>query len=242
MSIEKMDKLLKYDPLSAAEKFTGKSYKTDKSTSLIGLLIHLEHSKFKKQTLQKLGDTYYGIAINEFLLILEKLNFYKVFELQGNPEGRKEHFCIYWNNDGILLVFNTYEGLLNSGIIYYNWVPDRSLLLQDKLDWWHCTSSGSCCTLDGTEKDLLHVGSRDVREGFIHAIRKMQKYGTFLKKWQEIPHLWLIPYWFEPRHTKQVFATYADERNWYKIVNREMLHKLPIEIQNCIDKTNSFTE
>lgn len=66
---------LMFDPLSTAEKITGKSYTDDTETVAVGLE-YLQYNKMRKRAiLGELGDTYYGISWHDFLKIISDLGF-----------------------------------------------------------------------------------------------------------------------------------------------------------------------
>ncbi len=63
---------LAVDPLAMAERITGKSYKDDESTSGLGMLLSLQHNRNKRDLLEFMGDTHYGISAKDTIAKLHK--------------------------------------------------------------------------------------------------------------------------------------------------------------------------
>jgi hypothetical protein len=220
---EKLEKMLRTDPLKEAEETTGKSCKEDKATGQLGFALHLMHSDSKRAALLSVGDSYYGITTEEYLIITAKEGFETVLEVpfQSPSSNQEEKLYIMWHPDGILLSFDTYRSNLNGGKFYYN------LKLNDEKDYGKVISSGCC-----TEENVIY-GSHDCREAFRHKLNKLRKYGSFLSCWEEQPFLWLCHHG-DTKHDLK----YPESSELYDKINKERMSMLP----ECVQKAIGFEE
>lgn len=121
--------LMKQDPLSDAEKITGKSYKEDEGTEAIGMLLHLEKNAALTALLKQAGDTTWGMSVLEYIEVITKFGFQQVYIEPFVCDNRKESLYIFFHVElSILLSFDTFNGSsVNSGHFYYNWSPNMDL-------------------------------------------------------------------------------------------------------------------
>jgi hypothetical protein len=202
--------LLNFDPLRAAEDFTGKSYKTDEETSSIGFFAHMMHSRAKNEILDQCGDTIYGCGLEKYISIAESIGFKEVLKVPFTYDdyGTEKTDCLFffWHEDGILLTFDTYSNMknCNGGHFYYNWSPN------DKSTITEFTSSGSFISHGkGREmKDLLwnkdltpHIMPESIENEplwcgdleWMHFESQMNKYREAFNKYvseNEIIYIW----------------------------------------------------
>ena len=87
--------LMNTDPLSEAEKITGKSYKEDKGTGFLGMALQIEKSKALKIKLEEIGDTLFSESVDSYIKKLSKFGFivaYKEpFKNQDDIDYLKSH-------------------------------------------------------------------------------------------------------------------------------------------------------
>lgn len=150
---EDLEKMLKTDPLREAEEVTGKSYKEDEKTEKLGFALHMLHADSKRAALMSRGDSHYGISLGEYLRIVTEIGFEPALELPfySNSSEQEEKLYIMWHNDGILLVFDTFRGMLNGGKFYYNCEIQND-------EFFKATSSGHCA------RENVWAGDHDCRE------------------------------------------------------------------------------
>lgn len=176
---EAIQKELNTDPLAQAEQLTGKSYKTDKQTSLLGLSLHLEQVQNKRALLELNGDTHFGQTIPEYVSVLESLSFKEVYQDPFTKGDRSDTHFIYWHSSySILLQFDSYGDLVNGGHFYYNvrFPPGKRT--------YNLTSSGRCLQHD----PIIWSGNHDCREAVKHHINNFLRAGcTFLPTWKHNP-------------------------------------------------------
>jgi len=142
---DEIKKILDIDPLSEAEKITGKSYKEDEQTSNLGFLNHILVNEQKRKILKEAGDTQFSNTIEDYLRIVTGFGFEVIYQesftsTHKNDDGKyptEQLYVLYHYKYGILLQFDTFWGNVNSGKYWYNWSPN------DRRDNHNCTSSGS---------------------------------------------------------------------------------------------------
>jgi hypothetical protein len=138
-------KLIDTDPLLEAEKLTGKSYKNDKSTSMLGLAIQMEKSKKVNEILTSLDDTKFSNTEPDYIRKITDFGFESALVIPFiNDKGVTERLHVFFHPRlSILLVFDTFtwddDGSwakagksvpppsVNGGKFYYNWSPKQHL-------------------------------------------------------------------------------------------------------------------
>ena len=211
MNTQKIEEALRFDALLHAEEITGKSYKTDGDTEMLGVALHMSHSQKKKELLKSAGDTYWAMPMSEWFAVVQSMGFERIFSMPI-PETN-DHFHILWK-PGVLLTVDTYWGdkSVNSAKAHFNYKGPRSAMFK--------CSSGHAGTVDGEE---VWEGSVDAREGFRFAMDRMQAAGEFLPVWIGNPFLWLLHY----MDTKK--GGYS-----YEAINAERIALLPPHVQSAI--------
>lgn len=191
---QKIDKLLKSDPLAIAEKITGTSYKKSESTANLGLALMFKINGEKEALLKEENDTYFGITPKQFVAILEEEGMKEIFheEFEHTYPGETKKYVDYASiffseKEGLFLFFDTYgnQRSINGGNIYYNWHPN------DNKRSWDLLSSGGFEEHDGK---LIHAGSADVREGLRFRLKNMRAAGKFITPWVGQYPVWVLSY------------------------------------------------
>lgn len=175
------DDILNFDPLLEAEKLTGKSYKDDRETMLMGAGLAILQNEQKEMELGLRGDSYYNISYSEYLEILADLGFQEVYseEFVSRWEQAREQFRVFWR-DGILLTTESYMGKsLNSATAYFN------AEFEDGNAPWRMSLSGCLDgeAYDGDPRRYIWCGYFDAREGIRHRLAQMEGQAKFLPKW-----------------------------------------------------------
>jgi len=175
---DRIGELLRFDPLDAAERITGNSYKEDESTSALGMLMHMDHGQRKEDALKATGDTYFGISFEDALRVFESEGFAIVLDepfngtTWGDQPAPAERFVVMWNPLGILLHVETYGGnRINGGGMNY--------CIRFKDDGSRPAGVTSSSKYVG---DVV-VGHHDVREGFRYNLGRLRDAGTFISPW-----------------------------------------------------------
>lgn len=156
------------------------------------------------------------VFIDGYLKIAEEEGFRIVLTIPFvGDEDAKENFYILWHKEyGALLVFNTSEGRVNKGILYYN-LKFRG----------YSEHLGSGEYYRTEEDEGVWIGYCDCREGLMLRSRLeiLRDHGQFVTPWVKQPFLWLLHYMDEK-------ATDYD----YKAINKARIAQLPEEIQKAI--------
>jgi hypothetical protein len=264
MNPEQINKVLNFDPLAEAEKLTGKSYKENEGVSALGFLMHMDHNVRKQEMLEAMHDTSFRTNLVNYLVIIQQEGFVKALELpivydRHGPATNERQYYFYHPQDGILLVFNTFNNstTVNGGKFYYNWMP--KLVDGEVSDWANydpktmqkpprkpgkvavtngATSSGGFYPIDpeGNRftlpiEKMVWVGDHDCREALRHHIRQLRVNGKFLKPWAVRPHLWLIGYDVEYEAEKLHGNNWQKTSEFYSQKNRERFDMLPEEVR-----------
>jgi hypothetical protein len=187
--------ILNLDPLLTAEKLTGKSYKEDKETALLGMFINQMKSKVVANFRQSEKDTYYQIGWDEFKnLIVERgftIDYQNRFEYE---EGRKpEEIIAHW---GFVLLHATSfqwshkeEETLNGGYIYFQTVGNLSNIFSINHISGGCTGHldipGDYDQLKIMDKNLdrdrfIFGGQFDVRDGLFSFLDGLDAISRFI--------------------------------------------------------------
>jgi hypothetical protein len=190
---EQITKALQTDGLAEAEKLTGKSYKDDKTTEALGMMMLMQNNADKDALLELSGDTTFSNKVDRYLRICESLGFKEVLVLpfMDKMSNRQQHQYVLFK-PGVLLVFDTFfEDSVNSSHFYYNWIPKIKIE-----DCYRLLSSGSW-----KDKETW-VGYHDGREALKYHIRQLEEHGKFLYPWKFRHYLSLCHYqdWKDTEH------------------------------------------
>lgn len=187
----KMDEILQFDSLQKAEEITGKSYKEDKDTELLGFALMTENSKNKHQILTQMCDTTFSMKTESYIKVIEENGFIKIFEKEFEdvkfPEDTsKEKQYIYYLPEIGILNFDTFRGNRNGGSFYFNLKVDKDKRSQ--------MIPCSCSFIEDDDKNFITLGELDCREALIYNIEKMKSIGKFMNPWKQRAFHWLLNY------------------------------------------------
>lgn len=226
MPDENIDRILRTDPIVEAERATGKSYKDDEATLLLGLLNGMSHGERKHQALTAAGDTSMRTSFPDFLSILEAEGFEKVHEHTfigtGNIGGEQpETYTVWWRPDGLLATAESYHMgpqhpvAVNSAKVYYNHRYRRG-------EGYWPAGSGSHIETGDPEINII-IGDSDIREGLKHTLATFIEHGEFLVPWVERPFLWLLDY------SQTMIPGYG-----YKAISEAVIASFPAHVRAAI--------
>lgn len=178
-------RVMKIDPLEAAERLTGQVVEDGGIGFAAGLaMIHGKASAMER-LLTARGDVWDGMPLAEYRAIVETYGFELVHEIAFEADGRSEACLFYAHHDGLLLRFDTYNGdHVNSGNVYYCWRKRA-----DTDDTW-LLSSGRWIGPDYS----VFAGHHDCREALLFKMDRLRAAGEFVSPWPERPFLWLLHY------------------------------------------------
>jgi hypothetical protein len=177
----KLEQALAFDALSHAEDITGKSYKADEATSMLGMSMFFAHNEMKAALLTEANDSRFGQTLSEFIAFLEGMGFTQVL-CEDIPTTEDKYF-IFWR-DGVLVSFDSYsKNRVNGGTAYLAFKGPREAIFQ--------SSNGLMCEIDG---ERVWGVSFDVREGMRFRLDRLTEAGSILPVWPEAQWLWLLHY------------------------------------------------
>lgn len=188
MPLDNIDQLLGYDALSEAELLTGASHHDDEETRQLAMHMHLEHQRLKAAILSEFDDTIFSHDAEDYLRIVKEEGFtemrVEVFTSESSHQVEQQYFMLH--QEGILLIFDTYRGMINGGNFYYNWSSD---LMPGDERWWQVTDNGKWHD-NPTDADGVWVGYHDCREAVRHRLRNLRHHGHFINPWRARPPIW----------------------------------------------------
>ena len=177
---------MSYDPITEAEKITGSSYKKEgidgEVTKTLGVSLQINNVAEKNGFMNLLDDTPFSCKTTHFLRIVKEEGFKEVYSEKFQTKYdvvNNEMFYIFYHEDGIILVMDTFHGNRNSAHIYFNLDCDK---------FPSCRGGSMGFSKDGK----TCVASFDVREGFRLTLKQLRNHGTFIKPWKETPFLWFL--------------------------------------------------
>jgi hypothetical protein len=214
---QKINDMLNFDPLGAAEDVTGRSYKGDDEVTLLGMLFASGQGKMKDKVLSERGDTTFSMNMDDYRAVVERLGFVLaleddliVKENYGERRTREEKVYVYVHpENGAVLVTDSYQSTPESEIhrngahVYFRWQSSDSA---------HCwpplgISGGMEEAEDGT---LYFRGNFDAREALAHNMSLLAKHGTFVP-WSE----------YDPEDSRFSAFNLAVEQDYSAVKGRE---------------------
>lgn len=190
--MNEIDDLLSFDPLGEAEKITGKSYKEDDFTTLLGLYLARGNAGKKEVALMEGDDSHFNMSWEDSIDLYTRLGFEEVFseEFEYNKYSleAQECFKVFWK-DGFMLAVTSFSNqtVVNTANLYYNWVPDVVDTYSQHI------SSGRF----SREHENVWGGYTDVREGLRRTVNDLTEHGTVLDVWVSNPLLFLVNFSYE---------------------------------------------
>lgn len=174
---------LRFDPLAAAERVTGASYKDDPDTASLGMGLAMLHNESKAALLRRTADSYLMMPFAEQMELFADLGFDEVYRENFEGDSTTETFAILWHPDGLLATCESYGGTgRNTAKVYYHYRHESGGAPR-----WELNSSG------GMRGDIW-VGDHDACQGIRHNLDAMRAEGKFVAPWVERPWLWLLNY------------------------------------------------
>ncbi len=211
---QKIADLLAFDPIDAAEKLVGESWKGNTSdprninidVAALGGVLAMEHGSRKKVVLLAADDTLFSDELGRYMSIIHDMGFKQVLSLpfQAMYDGEQItefFFCFMHPQKGILLHFDTFGSTsVNSAQFLY--------CLEPKGDYrkvpsgvfssggWMSKGIGCIQRYDEMPTDLYYTGYTDAREALRHKIAMLEANGTFLSPWPDNNNqfMWLLHY------------------------------------------------
>jgi hypothetical protein len=153
-SPEQIEETLRCDPLHDAAKILGEE--NSPSVGALGLNLMMRKNEALDRMLQSTNDTLFSSTVEYYISVITRNGFKKVYEepfvgCVCNCEPQQEMFYVFVKHPGLLLVFDTFNLQVNSGKIYYNWIPNPNV------NCFEFTSSGCSFVIKKEDQDQLDV-------------------------------------------------------------------------------------
>jgi hypothetical protein len=142
---ETIHRLKSFDPLASAEKITGESIHNPNSLAVsLGLLMHMDKHSALDKLYDNIDDTKFSNTVEEYIRKVSKAGFEVIYtedftytpDYETKRKQQQEKLYVLWNAEyGIMIIFDTFHGNVNSGKMCYNYSPNS-------LKTNGCTSSG----------------------------------------------------------------------------------------------------
>lgn len=219
MDRKALQKILDFDPIKVAKECFENQDKADS----LGFTLNYLKSNIIKKEMKERGDTYHGMSLIDFRKVMIdnefKLIYEEEFEHKSCNTIYKDIQMIYWNDEGLLVVADSYwnQKSINSGYLYYNWTSN--ILNVSEVLTLDLTSNGHFIQKDPP----MWSGSYDLREALIYHIENLKTYGDFLCPWVETPYLWLLHY--VDTESRNYSVVEIGKRKLSKI-NRDIVNKI----------------
>ncbi|MCC6934852.1 MAG: hypothetical protein IT406_04160 [Candidatus Yanofskybacteria bacterium] len=210
----RIGELLAYDAIAVGEDMAeSMGLGTDVGTAL-GFVLFQDANARKEQALTEADDTVLSNDLERYLRIVAAEGFTEVLRVpftvennygsSGSEVKQETLFVFFHDRDGILLVFDTYDGVrVNSGHFYYNWIPNW---IQPEEPLMRVLWSGKW------RGERFWVGHHDCREALRFNLRRLRQRGSFVPTWQEQPFVWLLHYGDYPHGKEYDYDTIMQER------------------------------
>lgn len=187
--------ILNFDPVATAEDLIGKRHKdwdVEEGKSALGLVMLANQSK--REHLERLGDTHYGITWKDFIEIAKaygfKCGFCQKFIGTGwsDEKGIEEEEIIFFHEEkGLILHAESFDGKSVNSAKVYGEVKINETFTENQCDALNGCSHGG----NGNGTMYFNV---DVREGFRFHLDALSEAFEFSTSWTKVQFLWFLNY------------------------------------------------
>lgn len=215
--------ILNFDSVAIAEALIGKRHEDwDVETDGMSALgFAMLTNQFKKEHLESIGDTYFGITWQDFIEIARaygfKCGFCQKFIGTGwsDEKGIEEEEIIFFHEEkGLILHAESFGGKSVNRAEVYGEVKINETVTENQ---WDALNN---CGDNGNGTMHFHV---DVREGFRFHLDAISEVFEFSRSWTKVPFLWLLNY----MDTKKKNYSYEE-------INKQKINACTPEVQKII--------
>jgi hypothetical protein len=216
-SDKRIKRAIEFDPINYVEKIEGGAVGENGRTTARALATHLSHSKEKEEILKSEGDTTLSMETEAYKEKVEEIGFEKIISepFESPLSDVEETAFVYWL-DGMLLFWDTFDGVRNSASIYSSAIvsENRDTYLPRKF-------GGSFQKIDG---DVIWAGKFDAREAIKYKVSRLLEWS------EQVLSQWRV-------HPSTVFLAHSGEWKSDKDPGKsqeERMSRLPDWLQDCM--------
>jgi len=231
-----LNRVISFDPIDEAEKLAEAGEIPKKAVTGLGFLFLQKNSEIKRNLFESEGDIHFSIEAIKAMGIIKSLGFIPVLTdpFYSDSSEKNETFIIYWNPEGFLLTFESYNGHVNSAKLHFE-VLERKKGDYKKI--WQLHSSGGF-TKTKTHNKMRFCGDMDVREGLKLAIENLRDVGKVQNKWRgdSTRHF----FWFINHQEVHTINETVGKDDWncksrrYDMITNGRLKRLPDYVRSAI--------
>lgn len=216
--------ILNFDPVATAEALIGKRYEDwdIETDGMAALGLAMATNQAKREHLESIGDTHFGITWQKFVEIVKaygfKSGYCQKFTGTGwSDKGVEEEEIIFFHEEkGLILHAESYDGKsVNSAKVYGEVKIGEEL----ERNQWEALNG---CSHGGNGNGTMSFDV-DVREGFRFHLDALSEAFEFSKSWTKVPFLWFLNY----MDTK-------DKNYSYEEINKQKINASTPEVRRII--------
>lgn len=216
--------ILNFDPVATAEALIGKRYEDwdIETDGMAALGLAMATNQAKREHLESIGDTHFGITWQKFVEIVKaygfKSGYCQKFTGTGwSDKGVEEEEIIFFHEEkGLILHAESYDGKsVNSAKVYGEVKIGEEL----ERNQWEALNG---CSHGGNGNGTMSFDV-DVREGFRFHLDALSEAFEFSKSWTKVPFLWFLNY----MDTK-------DKNYSYEEINKQKINASTPEVHRII--------
>lgn len=216
--------ILNFDPVATAEALIGKRHEDwdIETDGMAALGLAMATNQAKREHLESIGDTHFGITWQKFVEIVKaygfKSGYCQKFTGTGwSDKGVEEEEIIFFHEEkGLILHAESYDGKsVNSAKVYGEVKIGEEL----ERNQWEALNG---CSHGGNGNGTMSFDV-DVREGFRFHLDALSEAFEFSKSWTKVPFLWFLNY----MDTK-------DKNYSYEEINKQKINASTPEVRRII--------
>ena len=216
--------ILNFDPVATAEALIGKRHEEwdIETDGMAALGLAMVTNQAKREHLESIGDTHFGITWQKFVEIVKaygfKSGYCQKFTGTGwSDKGVEEEEIIFFHEEkGLILHAESYDGKsVNSAKVYGEVKIGEEL----ERNQWEALNG---CSHGGNGNGTMSFNV-DVRKGFRFHLDALSEAFEFSKSWTKVPFLWFLNY----MDTK-------DKNYSYEKINKQKIDASTPEVRKII--------
>ena len=220
--MSRLEEALNYDPLSHAEKITGKDSANDTGTVFLGMgLMHEKRQQLNVLLAENDDTNSWGQTRQEWEAVIFRMGFELIYT-EDIEDGQGNKLRVYWM-PGLLLKSDSYSGdkSVNAATCFYNYKGPREAI-----------DRGSNGLIEYQDEVPVWQGDHDAREGLRLRLDKMRAAGEILPTWIKRPFHWIAHY--EDFKQEDRNMKHEERVAPVKAKSRQRIKKFPLHVRQAI--------